>query len=209
MGYNLASRFRAGLIYTYSGLFCVAINPYKRLPIYLDEVVTWYRAKRRTEMPPHIFAIVDNAYQNMLIDHDNQSMLITGESGARKTEKPLRKQPELSQDPWTNRSSQLTLCSKPSVTPRQPVTTTPPDSENSSVAISARLVNWLVPILKVTCWRRTESPIRVPRNVTTISSTRSCTPVPTKISLPSVCPPVRPQNTSTCPMVSPTSTEWT
>merc|ERR1719290_231196 len=84
--YNLASRFRAGLIYTYSGLFCVAINPYKRLPIYLDEVVTWYRAKRRTEMPPHIFAIVDNAYQNMLIDHDNQSMLITGESGAGKTE---------------------------------------------------------------------------------------------------------------------------
>merc|ERR1711962_670813 len=84
--YNLASRFRAGLIYTYSGLFCVAINPYKRLPIYLDEVVTWYRGKRRTEMPPHIFAIVDNAYQNMLSDHDNQSMLITGESGAGKTE---------------------------------------------------------------------------------------------------------------------------
>jgi len=84
--HNLASRFRAGLIYTYSGLFCVAINPYKRLPIYLDEVVSWYRGKRRTEMPPHIFAIVDNAYQNMLIDHDNQSMLITGESGAGKTE---------------------------------------------------------------------------------------------------------------------------
>jgi len=84
--YNLASRFQAGLIYTYSGLFCVTINPYKRLPIYLDEVVGWYRGKRRTEMPPHIFAIVDNAYQNMLIDHDNQSMLITGESGAGKTE---------------------------------------------------------------------------------------------------------------------------
>jgi len=84
--YNLKSRFQAGLIYTYSGLFCVAINPYKRLPIYLDEVVGWYRGKRRTEMPPHIFAIVDNAYQNMLIDHDNQSMLITGESGAGKTE---------------------------------------------------------------------------------------------------------------------------
>merc|ERR1712142_738502 len=84
--HNLASRFRAGLIYTYSGLFCVAINPYKRLPIYLDEVIQWYRGKRRTEMPPHLFAIVDNAYQNMLIDHDNQSMLITGESGAGKTE---------------------------------------------------------------------------------------------------------------------------
>merc|ERR1712142_533180 len=84
--HNLAARFRAGLIYTYSGLFCIAVNPYKRLPIYLDEVVSWYRGKRRLEMPPHIFAIVDNAYQDMLIEHDNQSMLITGESGAGKTE---------------------------------------------------------------------------------------------------------------------------
>merc|ERR1711962_419158 len=84
--YNLKSRYAAGLIYTYSGLFCVAINPYKRLPIYLDTVVGMYRGKRRPEMPPHIFAIVDNAYQDMLIDHENQSMLITGESGAGKTE---------------------------------------------------------------------------------------------------------------------------
>ena len=84
--YNLKSRYAAGMIYTYSGLFCVVINPYKRLPIYLDKVVAMYRGKRRPEMPPHIFAIVDNAYQDMLIDHDNQSMLITGESGAGKTE---------------------------------------------------------------------------------------------------------------------------
>jgi len=84
--YNLRARYAAGMIYTYSGLFCVAINPYKRLPIYLDTVVNMYRGKRRPEMPPHIFAIVDNAYQDMLIDHENQSMLITGESGAGKTE---------------------------------------------------------------------------------------------------------------------------
>merc|ERR1739838_491837 len=84
--YNLKARYQAGFIYTYSGLFCIAINPYRRLPIYLDEVVAMYRGKRRTEMPPHVFAIVDNAYQDMLIDHDNQSMLITGESGAGKTE---------------------------------------------------------------------------------------------------------------------------
>jgi len=84
--YNLASRYKAGLIYTYSGLFCVAVNPYRRLPIYNDSVIKMYRGKRRPEMPPHIFAIVDNAYQDMLIEHDNQSMLITGESGAGKTE---------------------------------------------------------------------------------------------------------------------------
>jgi len=84
--YNLKARYVAGLIYTYSGLFCVAVNPYRRLPIYSDGVIKMYRGKRRPEMPPHIFAIVDNAYQDMLIDHDNQSMLITGESGAGKTE---------------------------------------------------------------------------------------------------------------------------
>lgn len=45
-----------------------------------------YRGKRRTEVPPHIFAISDGAYVNMLTNHENQSMLITGESGAGKTE---------------------------------------------------------------------------------------------------------------------------
>jgi len=84
--YNLKARYVAGLIYTYSGLFCVAVNPYRRLPIYTDAVIKIYRGKRRPEMPPHIFSIVDNAYQDMLIDHENQSMLITGESGAGKTE---------------------------------------------------------------------------------------------------------------------------
>lgn len=51
---------------TYSGLFCVVINPYKRLPIYTESVVKKYRGKRRAEMPPHGFAIAENAYSNML-----------------------------------------------------------------------------------------------------------------------------------------------
>ncbi|VDK50041.1 unnamed protein product [Gongylonema pulchrum] len=71
---------------TYSGLFCVVINPYKRLPIYTDSVAAMYVGKRRNEMPPHLFAVSDEAYRNMLQDHENQSMLITGESGAGKTE---------------------------------------------------------------------------------------------------------------------------
>jgi myosin heavy subunit len=83
---NLRSRYCSGYIYTYSGLFCVVINPYRRLPIYSQNVVNKYRGKRRTEMPPHLFSIADNAYANMLIDRENQSMLITGESGAGKTE---------------------------------------------------------------------------------------------------------------------------
>jgi myosin heavy chain 6/7 len=84
--HGLRSRYCSGYIYTYSGLFCVVINPYRRLPIYSKNVVDKYRGKRRTEMPPHLFSIADNAYAAMLVDRENQSMLITGESGAGKTE---------------------------------------------------------------------------------------------------------------------------
>ncbi|XP_071860536.1 myosin heavy chain isoform X16 [Bombus fervidus] len=84
--HNLKQRYYAKLIYTYSGLFCVAINPYKRFPVYTHRCAKLYRGKRRNEVPPHIFAISDGAYVNMLTNSENQSMLITGESGAGKTE---------------------------------------------------------------------------------------------------------------------------
>ncbi|XP_063312179.1 myosin-1B-like [Pelobates fuscus] len=83
--YNLKERYAAWMIYTYSGLFCATVNPYKWLPVYNPEVVNAYRGKKRQEAPPHIFSISDNAYQAMLTDRENQSILITGESGAGKT----------------------------------------------------------------------------------------------------------------------------
>ena len=83
--WNLRDRYQRFMIYTYSGLFCVTVNPYKMLPVYDKNVVISYKGKRRTEMPPHLYAISDNAYTNMLINRENQSMLITGESGAGKT----------------------------------------------------------------------------------------------------------------------------
>ncbi|XP_008415325.1 myosin-4-like isoform X3 [Poecilia reticulata] len=83
--FNLKERYAAWMIYTYSGLFCVTVNPYKWLPVYNPEVVRAYRGKKRMEVPPHIFALSDNAYQFMLTDRVNQSILITGESGAGKT----------------------------------------------------------------------------------------------------------------------------
>ncbi|CAL8292196.1 unnamed protein product [Lota lota] len=83
--FNLKERYAAWMIYTYSGLFCVTVNPYKWLPVYDQSVVNAYRGKKRSEAPPHIFSISDNAYQYMLSDRENQSVLITGESGAGKT----------------------------------------------------------------------------------------------------------------------------
>ncbi|KAM4584658.1 myosin-9-like [Odontesthes bonariensis] len=84
--HNLKDRYYSGLIYTYSGLFCVVINPYKNLPIYSEEIVNMYKGKKRHEMPPHIYAITDNAYRSMMQDREDQSILCTGESGAGKTE---------------------------------------------------------------------------------------------------------------------------
>ncbi|KAM4594319.1 myosin-9-like [Fundulus diaphanus] len=84
--HNLKDRYYSGLIYTYSGLFCVVINPYKYLPIYSEEIVDMYKGKKRHEMPPHIYSITDTAYRSMMQDREDQSILCTGESGAGKTE---------------------------------------------------------------------------------------------------------------------------
>ncbi|OMJ19992.1 Myosin type-2 heavy chain 1 [Smittium culicis] len=84
--HNLKQRYLSGLIYTYSGPFLVAVNPYYNLPIYGPEIVSAYKSKRRDELPPHIYSIADASYQALLHSRENQSILITGESGAGKTE---------------------------------------------------------------------------------------------------------------------------
>ncbi|XP_058517264.1 myosin-15 [Ochotona princeps] len=83
--HTLKRRYDHWMIYTYSGLFCVTVNPYKHLPLYQKEVVVAYKGKRRSQAPPHIFAVADNAFQDMLHKGENQSILFTGESGSGKT----------------------------------------------------------------------------------------------------------------------------
>lgn len=84
--WNSVVRYKNELIYTYSGLFCIAINPYKRFPIYTQRAMDIYIGKRRSECPPHIFGVAEGSYQGMMNAGKNQSILITGESGAGKTE---------------------------------------------------------------------------------------------------------------------------
>uniref|UniRef100_A0AAX7TM00 Myosin, heavy chain 11b, smooth muscle n=1 Tax=Astatotilapia calliptera TaxID=8154 RepID=A0AAX7TM00_ASTCA len=64
--HNLRERYFSSLIYTYSGLFCVVVNPYKMLPIYSEKIIEMYKGKKRHEVPPHIYSITDNAYRNMM-----------------------------------------------------------------------------------------------------------------------------------------------
>ncbi|CCE63324.1 hypothetical protein TPHA_0E02320 [Tetrapisispora phaffii CBS 4417] len=103
--YNLQNRYMEDSIYTYSGLFLVAINPYKQLNIYGHEFIKKYHnqkakeelnvqtsseynsnARINNQLPPHVYNITENVFQNLLKNKQNQSILVTGESGAGKTE---------------------------------------------------------------------------------------------------------------------------
>ncbi|XP_050766755.1 unconventional myosin-Vb-like [Gymnogyps californianus] len=84
--HSLRRRFlEANAIYTYCGIILVAINPYKPLPIYEEEVIYAYSGREMGDMDPHIFALAEEAYKQMVRFGKNQSLIISGESGAGKT----------------------------------------------------------------------------------------------------------------------------
>lgn len=75
--HNLQMRYQADLIYTYSGLFLVTVNPYRPLPIYTNEYMRMYRGRQREENKPHIYAMADGAFRNLVEEGENQSILVT------------------------------------------------------------------------------------------------------------------------------------
>ncbi|XP_032372344.1 unconventional myosin-Va isoform X9 [Etheostoma spectabile] len=84
--HNLKVRFiDSKLIYTYCGIVLVAINPYETLGIYGTDIINAYSGQNMGDMDPHIFAVAEEAYKQMARDERNQSIIVSGESGAGKT----------------------------------------------------------------------------------------------------------------------------
>uniref|UniRef100_A0A8U7N699 Myosin IH n=1 Tax=Corvus moneduloides TaxID=1196302 RepID=A0A8U7N699_CORMO len=83
---NLRKRYQENLIYTYIGSLLVSVNPYQELDIYTVTQMQLYRGVNFFELPPHLYAIADNAYRVMCNEYNNHFILISGESGAGKTE---------------------------------------------------------------------------------------------------------------------------
>ncbi|XP_042157125.1 unconventional myosin-Vc [Oncorhynchus tshawytscha] len=84
--HNLKVRFvESKIIYTYCGIILVAVNPYKQLHIYGDAVIHAYSGQNMGDMDPHIFAVAEEAYKQMARNNKNQSIIVSGESGAGKT----------------------------------------------------------------------------------------------------------------------------
>eukprot|EP00908_Phaeocystis_cordata_P013472 Transcript_24534.p1 GENE.Transcript_24534~~Transcript_24534.p1 ORF type:complete len:649 (-),score=354.69 Transcript_24534:61-2007(-) len=85
---NTRLRYDAGHIYTRSGRLLLAVNPYRKLNCYTDKVLDQYKSslQPQAELPPHVYAVASSAHLGMMQNSMSQSVIISGESGAGKTE---------------------------------------------------------------------------------------------------------------------------
>ncbi|KAK8942215.1 hypothetical protein KSP40_PGU003308 [Platanthera guangdongensis] len=85
--YNLAKRYALNEIYTYTGSILIAVNPFTKIPhLYNVHMMEQYKGIRFGELSPHVFAVADASYRAMMSEGRSQSILVSGESGAGKTE---------------------------------------------------------------------------------------------------------------------------
>ena len=121
---NLRHRFALDHIYTYTGKICIAVNPFNwavSKPLYAESLLVKYRAKEFGQLPPHVYAIAEEGYQRILAasalgKQDNQSILVSGESGAGKTESVkvmMQYLAFVSKSGDTNRVAEQVLASNP------------------------------------------------------------------------------------------------
>ncbi|EPB90564.1 myosin ATPase [Mucor circinelloides 1006PhL] len=82
---TIKTRYEEKNIYTYSGIVLIAANPFARVPLYEPEIIQKYSGSRRGDLEPHLFAIAEDAYRCMIRDNKNQTIIVSGESGAGKT----------------------------------------------------------------------------------------------------------------------------
>ncbi|KAI8583474.1 hypothetical protein K450DRAFT_223883 [Umbelopsis ramanniana AG] len=82
---TIRTRYLQRIIYTYSGIVLIAVNPFDRVSLYEPDIIQQYSGKRRGELEPHLFAIAEDAYRCMIREQSNQTIVVSGESGAGKT----------------------------------------------------------------------------------------------------------------------------
>ena len=75
----ILNRYSQRLIYTYSGIVLIAVNPFDSLNLYSAEIIQAYSGRKRGELEPHLFAIAEDAYRCMIRDHKDQTIVVSGE----------------------------------------------------------------------------------------------------------------------------------
>ncbi|KAF7359510.1 Myosin 5 [Mycena sanguinolenta] len=84
--HTIRNRYAQHSIYTYSGIVLIAVNPFQRVTLYGPDIIQAYAGRKRGELEPHLFAIAEDAYTDMRKDGEGQTIIVSGESGAGKTE---------------------------------------------------------------------------------------------------------------------------